>query len=393
MGKRRGPVVLQVLPALGSGGVERGTLEMTAAIVNAGGVAILASSGGRLVGAIEAAGGRHITLPLTSKNPLVMWRNADRLTSLIGAEGVDIVHARSRAPAWSARAAATRAGVHFLTTYHGAYGEGFPFKRRYNAVMASGELVIAISRYIAGLIAARHGTDFARIRVIPRGVDAAMFNPVAIDPARAAKLAATWRLPRDVPVVMLPGRLSRWKGQDVFIDALARLARRDAVGVLVGGGKPALMGALLRRAATCGVGSRLVIAGDCDDMPAALVLADIVVSPATEPEAFGRVVIEAQAMALPVIAADHGGAVETIAEGRTGWRVRPGDAVALAAAIDRALALTRADRATLGGVARAAVLRDYTTTAMQRATLGVYDELLPSGAGFARLMAATATAR
>jgi len=364
---------------------------MTAAIVGAGGVAIVASAGGRLVGAIEAAGGRHITLPLASKNPLVMWRNAARLTSLIGAEGVDIVHARSRAPAWPARAAATRTGAHFVTTYHGAYGEGLPFKRRYNAVMASGERVIAISRYIAGLILARHSANAARIRVIPRGVDPALFDPATVSAARKARFAEMWRLRAGAPVVMLPGRLSPWKGQDVFIEALARLARGDALGVLVGGGKPASIEALRRRAIAAGVEPRLVIAGDCDDMPAALALADVVVSPATEPEAFGRVVIEAQAMGLPVIAADHGGAVETIAEGATGWRVTPGDAAALAASIDRALALSVAERAALGAAARAAVLRDYTTAAMQRATLDVYDELLPGGAGFAgRMVAAVA---
>ena len=198
-------VVLQVLPSLVTGGVERGTIEMTQAIAEAGGTALVASAGGRLVAAVERAGGRHVELPLMAKNPLAVWRNAGRLARVIRAEGVAIVHARSRAPAWSAWIASRRTGAHFVTTYHGAYGEGAPGKRRYNSVMASGERVIAISRYIAGLVVARHGIDPARIRIIPRGVDPVQFDPDAIGGERMARLAQSWRLPEGVRAIVLPG--------------------------------------------------------------------------------------------------------------------------------------------------------------------------------------------
>ncbi len=155
----RHPTVLQVLPSLVTGGVERGTIEITQAIAGAGGTALVASAGGRLVPAIERAGGRHITLPLSRKDPLAVWRNAARLEALIRAEQVAIVHARSRAPAWSAWLACRRTGAHFVTTWHGTYNEDLPLKRQYNAVMARGERVIAASRFIAELIVARHGTD------------------------------------------------------------------------------------------------------------------------------------------------------------------------------------------------------------------------------------------
>jgi glycosyltransferase involved in cell wall biosynthesis len=368
-----GAVVLQVLPALGGGGVERGTVEMTEAIAAAGGVALVASAGGRMAPQIAAAGGQHVTLPLATKNPFGLWRNAARLEAVIRAERVAIVHARSRAPAWSAWLAARRTGAHFLTTYHGAYGEDFPGKRRYNAVMARGERVIAISRFIARLIEERHGLDPARIRVIPRGVDAALFDPAAVAPDRVARLARDWDLPMGRKVVMLPGRLARWKGQAVLVAALARL---DAVGVLVGGERqhPAYAGALKAQAARLGVALRLV--GHCDDMPAALLLADVVVNASIEPEGFGRVVIEAQAMGRPVIATDHGGAVETVEHGVTGWRVPPGDAAALAEALAQVLGMAAAERAALGARARAAVLARYTVPAMQAATLAVYRELL-----------------
>ena len=371
-----GLVVLQVLPALETGGVERGTVEMAAAIAGAGGTALVASAGGRMVPEVEHAGGRHVTLPLRARTPLAIWRNAGRLASLIRAEGVRIVHARSRAPAWSAWWATRRTGARFVTTYHGVYNEDLPGKRRYNAVMARGERVIAISRYVADVLQARHGVDPARIRVIPRGVDPAVFDPTAVSAERVARLARAWRLPEGAPVVMLPARLTRWKGQAVLVEAMARLARRDAACVLVGGGDAGFARELEARAHAAGVAERVRLAGHCDDMPAALLLADAVVSASTDPEGFGRAVIEAQAMARPVIATDHGGAAETVEHGATGWRVPPGDPAALAAALDRALSLSPEGRRALGARARASVCARYTAAAMQAATLDVYREVL-----------------
>src|SRR6185312_14162215 len=351
------PVVLQVLPSLVTGGVERGTIEIAQAVAQADGVSLVASAGGPLVAAVRRVGGRHITLPLAAKDPLSIWRNAARLEAVIRAENVSIVHARSRAPAWSAWLACRRTGTHFVTTYHGVYAEDLPFKRRYNAVMASGEIVIAASRYVAELIVARHAVYPTRIRVIPRGVDPAMFDPDAISPDRIARLARAWRLPDGVPTVVLPGRLTAWKGQSVLIDAIARLTRRDVCCVLVGSdqGRYRYSAQLVRQAERLGIADRLRLAGECDDMPAAMLLSDVVVHASTRPEAFGRVVIEAQAMGRPVIAADLGGPVETVQHGVTGWRVPAGDPAALAAMLDEVLALPEAGRAALAARARAAV--------------------------------------
>lgn len=370
--------VLQVLPSLVTGGVERGTIEITQAIAAAGWTALVASAGGRLVAAVERAGGRHITLPLTSKNPLTIWRNAALLAQVIRAEQVSIVHARSRAPAWSAWLACRRTGAHFVTTYHGTYNEDLPFKRRYNSVMARGERVIAASRFIADLIMQQHGVDPTRLRIIPRGVDPAVFDPAGVAGKRVARLVAAWNLPDEVPIVLLPGRLTGWKGQHVLVEALARMARRDVVGVLVGSDqrRGSYSAGLLRHAVKLGVADRLCLAGECDDMPAALILADVVVHASVRPEAFGRVVIEAQAMGRPVIASDLGAPVETVEDGVSGWRVPPGDAGALAAAIDYVLALPADELEALGDRAREAVLRGYTVEAMQQATLDVYREII-----------------
>ena len=203
------PNILQVLPALGQGGVERGTVEIARAVAEAGGRALVASAGGPMVEELEAAGARHVTLPLDRKNPAALLAGAAALARLIRAEGVGIIHARSRFPAWSALMAARSTGARFVTTYHGSYNEGFPGKRLYNSVMARGDRVIAVSGHIAELVRARHGVGPDRLRVIPRGVDPARFNPAAVEPARVAALRRDWDLPDGRPVILMPARLTR----------------------------------------------------------------------------------------------------------------------------------------------------------------------------------------
>ncbi|MCA3388245.1 MAG: glycosyltransferase family 4 protein [Roseomonas sp.] len=371
------PALLQVLPALRSGGVERGTLEIAEAQIAAGFRAIVASAGGEMVPALEALGARHVTLPLTAKSPLAIWRNAAAIAALARAEGVALIHARSRAPAWSALIAARRTDLPFVTTYHGAYNEGFPGKRLYNSVMARGDRVIAISHFIADLIRTRHGVAEARLRVIPRGVDPRRFDPALVSAERLEKLRAAWKLPERRAIIMLPARITRWKGQMVLVEAMARLPG-DSLALLVGDAeeRPAFKAELLARIESLGLKDRVRLVGHANDMPAALMLADVVIHASTDAEAFGRTVIEAQAMARPVIASDLGAPRETVAEGITGWRIPPGDAAALAEAIGKALALPPAEGAALGARARAAVLSGYTTEAMQAATIAVYRELI-----------------
>jgi glycosyltransferase involved in cell wall biosynthesis len=376
--------ILQVLPALETGGVERGTLEMVQAIVGAGGTALVASAGGRMVSQVERAGGRHFSLALMTKDPVNILLNAGRLRRLIVDQGVRLVHARSRAPGWSAYLAAGRARVPFVTTWHGVYGEEFPGKRAYNGVMARGARVIAISNYVAKRITEGYRVDRARLRVIPRGVDPDLFDAGRVGGDRVHRLAQAWRIPTGARVVMLPARLTRWKGAERLLDAVGLLGtdtRLDAASiytVLVGSdqGKAAYAKSLAQRAERLGIGGRLRIVGHCDDMPAALMLADVAVSASLKPEPFGRSVIEAQAMGRPVVAFDHGGAAETVEDGVTGLLVPPGDAAALARAIARVLAMSEEDRDVLGWRARLAVLAGFTTSAMQQSTLAVYRELL-----------------
>jgi len=383
--KPAGPVVLQVLPALAAGGVERGAIEIAAAVTEAGGTALVASEGGPLERYLVRAGAHHIELPLASKNPRVMWRNVGRLVEVIERFGVDIVHARSRAPAWSARAAARRCGCHFVTTFHGTYNFRGPIKRAYNAIMTKGERVIAISEFIARHIRDNYKVDPARIEVIHRGVDLDIFNPAQVTAPRMVHLATEWRLPDGLPLVMLPARFSRWKGQTLLLDALTRLGDLEFSCVLIGAdqGRVAYRRELEDRIDRLNLRSRAFILDHCNDMSAAYMLADVVVSASIEPEAFGRVISEAQAMGRPVVASDHGGAREQVLPDVTAFLFEPGDADAFAAALRRALLLTTEEREHVRRQAEMHVRANFSKDRMCAATLALYSELLGVGAGVA----------
>lgn len=375
------PVILQVIPSLVTGGAERGCVDVAAAIQRAGGRAIVASAGGPMVRELERAGARHVTLPLASKNPMVIRRNADRLAKLIADERVDIVHARSRAPAWSAYWAAKRTGRPFVTTFHAPYNFASRLKRWYNGVMARGERVIAVSGFVAEHVASTYGVGPDRLRLIHRGIDVGMMAPDRVTQSRLVQLAQAWRIPEDRRVIMLPGRLTRWKGQSVLIDAVAKLGRPDVLALLVGAdqGRAEYRRELETRIRTLGVEGQVAIVGHCNDMAAAYMMADVVVSASTEPEAFGRVIVEAQAMGRPVIVSAIGAVKETVRDGETGLVVPPGDAAALAAAIETTLALDGDQRAVVAEAAMDFVRTAFTKDRMCAETLAVYAELMPGG--------------
>lgn len=368
--------MLQVLPRLELGGVERGTVEVAAALTAAGWRAVVASAGGRMVREIERAGGEHVTLPLATKNPLAIRANAGRLATLIEAQQIDLVHARSRAPAWSAMLAAHRTGRPFVTTFHNAYGAGSWAKRRYNSVMARGDRVIAISRFVAAHAAETYGVPADRLRVIERGVELDRFHPDRVSAPRIIQLAQEWRLGDGEPVVMLPGRLTAWKGHEVLIEALAWMGRRDLRCLFVGAGPDRYRARLARRIAEAKLDGVCQFVDHCADMPAAFMLADVVVSASTRPEGFGRVIAEALAMGRPVIATDHGGAGEILAEDDLGWLVPPGDTQALARALYDTLSLTPDQRAHLAARAIAAMSARFSRRRMTERTLALYDELV-----------------
>ena len=372
--------ILQVLPQLDSrgGGVQRGTLDLAGALVKAGWQSMVASAGGDHVPGLVRAGSLHFTLPLASKNPWRIWRNAAALARLIRQHDIALVHARSRAPAWSAYWACRRTGVPLVTTFHGSYSHQNRLKRRYNAVMTFGQRVIAISGYIRDHIQQIYGTHPAKIRVIQRGVNLDQFDPAKVTAGRMVQLTKDWRLPDGAPVIMLPGRLTRWKGQLLLLEALAQLNRPDLCCVLVGDdeGRSAYRQEVMAQLTALGLSEQVKLVGRCQDMPAAYRLADVVVVPSLDPEAFGRTMAEGMAMGCMVVAADHGAAPEVLGHGQHGWLFPPGDAQAMAEAMAKALSLSTADRVKMAGVNQAFVAKHFGLTQMAAQTMAVYEELI-----------------
>ena len=388
------PTILQIIPKLETGGAERTVVEMSAAITRAGGRALIAAAPGRMADAVRAAGGEIIDFPAATKNPFKILANAVRLVALIKRERIDLLHARSRAPAWSALIAARRSAIPFVTTYHGAYSEENALKKLYNSVMARADRVIANSDYTAALIRARYRTEAGRLTVIPRGVDPEVFDPAGIAPERIAKLRAAWGIGANDRVILHAARLTGWKGQRVVIDAAGRLGLafpgavseiRPVAIVLAGDaqGRDGYVEELRSRIKQHRLGRVVRLVGHVDDMPAAFATAYVTLVPSTEPEAFGRAAIEAQAAGSPVIATRLGAPPETVratpdvpAGEQTGWLVAPGDADALAGALSEALALSPAEHTAMATRARINAVTHFTLARLQSDTLAVYDALL-----------------
>ena len=382
-GWKKPPTVMQVLPALSSGGVERGTVDMAKSLVAAGWKAIVVSSGGPMVHELERIGGVHIELPIHLKNPLAWRSNFDKLVDLIARHNVDLVHARSRMPAWIAWRASRVRNVPFVTTFHGRYPDSNPLKKIYNGIMVRGDRVIAISHYIGDEILRRFNLDPQRLRVIQRGIDMDVFDPDRVSAERMIKFTQEWRLADGVPVIMLPGRVTRWKGHETLIAALAELSDIDFRCLIVGPyeGKSGFKADLEAKISQLGLDAKVQFVGGCRDMPAAYKLSDVVVSPSLDPEPFGRVIVEAQAMGRPVVASDHGGAAETMIEGETGWLVRPRDPSSLAAGLRQALTMDGPARDRMAVAAVAHARENFSRVTMCARTLAVYMEVLPDEIG------------
>jgi glycosyltransferase involved in cell wall biosynthesis len=379
-----GKTILQVIPHLSAGGAERTTIEVAEALRAANATALVASAGGRLEGELTRAGAELIRIDsLPTKNPFQIYANATALSKIIATRRVDLVHARSRAPAWSTLWAARRMKRSFVTTYHGVYNAKSSLKRLYNSVMARGDAVIANSDYTADHVRKQHPEAASRIVTIHRGVDIAKFSQDAINPARRAAVAKAWRLPDEnrPTVILLPARLTGWKGHREAIAAAALLPVGSVLSwrmIFAGDpqGRDSYVHELSELIAAHGLDDRIALVGHCDDMPAAFATADIVIAPSNEPEAFGRVAAEAGAMGVPVVGSSIGAQREIVVDGKTGFIVSPFNPPALADAMSRLLAAGAEGRKRMGAAAIMRVREKFTTSALQQATLAVYDRLM-----------------
>ena len=378
--------VLQVVPELDAGGVEQTVVDVARAVIEAGGRSIVATKGGRLEPVLTKMGATVVRLPVHSKNPFVQWANVGALRKLIRKHGVDIVHVRSRAPAMAAVKAARTENVRSVATYAGIYNAKSGLKRWYNGAMVRADMTIANSEYTrAHILKTYKGVAPERVIAIPRGVDLKRFDPESFDVPRIMKMEEEWGLsPEDKRVhFLLAGRLTKWKGQALILEA-ARILRSEGADnfhiVMAGDeqGRTHYLQSLLKMVQDYGLENHVRMAGHINDMPSAYHLSHFALAPSLEPEAFGRTAVEPQAMQRPPLAAAHGATVETVVPGETGWLVAPKDARAWADAMKTAMDLPERTRFEMGRAGRRRVRELFSLEAMCAATLDVYRALLIS---------------
>lgn len=372
------PGILQVLPSLMSGGVEREVIDTAEAISKEGYRSFVASSGGKLVSQLYQQGSRHFLLELGSKNPFIMFKNIFQLKQIIEINNIDIVHAQSRAPAWSAYFAAKLAGCHFITTIHGAHGTKGLFKKFYNSVMVKGERVIVVSEFIAKYAKKNYKFNHSKLQVIHCGANLEKFNYKTLNEKRLCDLAFNLRIPTDKPIITLPARLTKNKGHLFLLEAIKALPRKSVTCLFVGSDKGNLRyrDQLQNKIKEYELSETVIMTGDISDMPAIYALSDIVVCISTKPEAFGLVSIEAQAMGRMVIVSDIGGIVETIVPDETGWLIESNNVEQLVKKIKEILKMDISERIAHAKIARKNVMKNFSLETMTKKIINIYNEVL-----------------
>ncbi len=381
-----GRTILQIVPPLAAGGDERSTLAVAEALVEAGARALVASDPGQLASELHAVGGLHVPFPAATKNPLALSLNVRRLTRIMESERVELVHARSRAAAWTALGACRKLKRATVTSFVGA-GAGSSRRTSFESAVADGDLVIAPSQYAADRAAEIFPAAWTRLRVVRPGIDLSRLGRESVGRERVTKVREAWGAEAHVRVVLAPARLAAGRGQRTLIEAAALIKGRgvdDVRFVIAGdGAKPAFARELDALAAERGVASLIARTGAPSDLQAAFIGATVVVFPATESEGVTRTIIEAAAMGALTIVSDVGPAREIIAAppyaataARTGWLVPPNDATALAEAIEAAFTLGASAREAARRRAHAHVAQHYSIESMTRDTLSVYAEAL-----------------
>ncbi|MBM3579590.1 MAG: glycosyltransferase family 4 protein [Alphaproteobacteria bacterium] len=378
--------ILQILPALENGGVERGTIDVAKALKKEGFVPLVASAGGVLVYQLKEAGVEHIMLPLSSKNPLTIFLNIGRLVKIIYERKIDLVHVRSRAPMWSAYYACKKTGTKLISTVHGTYSlnflqwENFLLKRIYNEIMLKADRIIAVSKFIKSYLLKKYPGDFSgKISVIQRGADLNYFNAAAVSKARMIDMIKQWNVPEDKKIILLPARFTAWKGHEFLIDSLAKI-QNDFFCVMLGSdhGHKAFRKKIEQLIVKKNLAEKVRVIGLCKDMQTAYALAHFVVCSSVRPEAFGRVAIEAQASSKVIIATKIGGSLDTIIEGKTGFFVDVGDVQIFAELMDKLLTMPKSEIDEMGAAARQHVIENFSNEKMCEETLRVYRDSLYS---------------
>jgi glycosyltransferase involved in cell wall biosynthesis len=369
--------LLQVLPHLNSGGMVSGAVEISNFLKNKGGKSIIVSSGGYREQELLKNDASIIHLPVETKNPFLIYLNKNRLKKIILKYNVNLVHARSRAPAWSAYLAAKETNTSFITTFHGTYGTESLIKKKYNSVMLKGDYTIAISKFIKKHIEKEYKKS-NNIFVIARGINEKVFSPKSVTTARIISAAKKIKTDEFKKTILMPGRLTSWKGHEIAIRALSLIEDNNIKLVILGDLQKRFKYKrnLEKLTLELGLNDKVLFLEQTRDLPAYLMLADLVISCSTKPEAFGRTILEAQAMGRPVLAFNHGGSVELIKENKNGILSPVSDIEEFAKNINKSLTLSLKEREKISNESIKMVNQKYLTSNMCKKTINLYKNLI-----------------
>ena len=377
--------VLQVIPKLGYGGAEVGCYDFAHYLAENNCSSCIVTSGGELLKYVNKKKVKVIKLPVHSKNPILMFLNFLILTFIILLKNISIVHARSRAPAWSCLLATKITNRKFVTTFHGTYNFSNPIKKFYNSIMLRSDLIIAGSNFIFSHIKENNSeylNSKKKFLVIFRGINTEYFDPKAVKQSEELKLISDWEIQKDKKLILLPGRLTSWKGQEMFIESLnlvnKELQDQNFYAVILGNdqGRNVYKKKLLRLVEQYRLNNQVKFVDYCKHMPSAYKISNIVVSSSIEPEAFGRISVEAQSMEKPIIASNIGGSKETIINDKTGFLFDAGNSISLSKKIVEVLQLDETTLKSLGNEGRKNVIKKFNIEKMCISTYSEYKKLI-----------------
>ena len=377
--------VLQVIPKLGYGGAETGCYDIAHYLSENGCKSFIVTSGGELLKFVDKKKVKVFRLPVQSKNPILILINAIILTIIILINNISIVHARSRAPAWSCLIASKITSRKFVTTFHGTYNFKSNFKKLYNSVMVRSDLIIAGSNFIFSHIKENYSNYLnqkKKLLVIFRGINIDYFDPTTKLETEEKKLLKQWEIEKDKKIILLPGRLTTWKGQEVFIEAInlvnIELGYEAFYAVILGSdqGRDLYKKKLIRLSEQYRLTKQIRFIDHCKDMALAYKVSDIIVSASIEPEAFGRVAVEAQSMEKPIIASNIGGSKETVVDEKTGYLFEAGDAKSLSQKILKTLTIDETQLKLIGIEGRKNIVQKFNVEKMCFSTYSEYKRLI-----------------
>jgi len=390
MENRKKQTIMQILPALESGGVERGTVDIAKALKKADFEPIVVSKGGVLVYQLREANITHISLPVHSKNPLTIYLNVKKLIKIIDEYKVDLIHVRSRAPMCSAYFACKKTNTKLVSTVHGTYSlnflkwKVFPLKKAYNALMLKADAIIAVSNFIKNYLIENYQQKnqvfpLEKITVIQRGADLKYFDSEKVSKNRIIDLNKKWNLPDDKKIILMPARFTSWKGHEFLLEALTKV-KHDFFCLMVGSdhGHKKFRKKIEQKIIKENLAGKVRIVGLCKDMPTAYAISNLVVCPSVRPEAFGRIAIEAQAANRVIIATKLGGALDTVIDEKTGFLVEVGDTEKFAQLIDKVLDMSKAELDVIGEAGQKNVTENFSNEKMYNATIDLYRKVLAS---------------